>query len=103
MVTWIMGYLNFQIEHHLFPSMPQYKNAIAAPYVRSFCERWSPDLKYIEHSYKESWWLMLSNLNNVGKHYYDNGVAVIREREDTSSNDSPTSPVILSADHEHLD
>jgi fatty acid desaturase len=103
MVTWIMGYLNFQIEHHLFPSMPQYKNAIAAPYVRSFCERWSPDLKYIEHSYKESWWLMLSNLNNVGKHYYDNGVAVIREREDTSSNDSPTSPVILSSDHEHLD
>jgi release factor glutamine methyltransferase len=24
-----MGYLNFQIEHHLFPSMPQYKNAAA--------------------------------------------------------------------------
>ena len=56
---------------------------------------------------------MLSNLNRVGKHYYDNGVAVTHpereeteeteETEDTSSNDSPTSPVILSADHEHLD
>jgi hypothetical protein len=49
----------------------------------------------------------LSNLNRVGKHYYDNGVAVThperKETEDRSSNDSPTSPVILSADHEHLD
>jgi fatty acid desaturase len=74
LVTWIMGYLNFQIEHHLFPSMPQYKNAIAAPYVRAFCEKWSSDLKYTEHSYKDAWRLMLSNLNQVGKHYYENGV-----------------------------
>jgi fatty acid desaturase len=73
-VTWIMGYLNFQIEHHLFPSMPQYKNALAAPYVRAFCEKWSSDLKYTEHSYKDAWRLMLSNLNQVGKHYYENGV-----------------------------
>jgi hypothetical protein len=114
LVTWIMGYLNFQIEHHLFPSMPQYKNAIAAPYVREFCERWSPDLKYIEHSYKDAWWLMLSNLNQVGKHYYDNGVSGIGvggvvgveyKQSDIrpSSPVSPTSPVVLSTDHEHLD
>ena len=74
LVTWIMGYLNFQIEHHLFPSMPQYKNALAAPYVRAFCERHAPHLKYTEHSYKDAWRLMLSNLNQVGKHYYENGV-----------------------------
>lgn len=74
LVTWIMGYLNFQIEHHLFPSMPQYKNALASPYVRAFCEKWSSDLKYTEHSYKDAWRLMLSNLNQVGKHYYENGV-----------------------------
>jgi len=74
LITWIMGYLNFQIEHHLFPSMPQYKNALAAPYVRKFCEKWSPELKYTEHSYLKAWWLMLSNLNDVGKHYYQNGV-----------------------------
>ena len=76
LVTWIMGYLNFQIEHHLFPSMPQYKNALAAPYVRAFCERHAPTLKYTEHSYKDAWRLMLSNLNQVGKHYYENGVSV---------------------------
>ena len=40
LVTWVMGYLNFQIEHHLFPSMPQYKNALAAPRVREFCKKW---------------------------------------------------------------
>ena len=74
LVTWIMGYLNFQIEHHLFPSLPQYKNALAAPYVRAFCERHAPALKYTEHSYKDAWRLMLSNLNQVGKHYYENGI-----------------------------
>jgi len=76
LVTWIMGYLNFQIEHHLFPSMPQYKNALAAPYVRAFCERHASALKYTEHSYKDAWRLMLSNLDQVGKHYYENGVSV---------------------------
>lgn len=87
LVTWIMGYLNFQIEHHLFPSMPQYKNAIAAPYVRRFCEKWAsvpapedePDvrgIKYVEHSYFNAWRLMLSNLNEVGKHYFEHGVNV---------------------------
>ena len=76
LVTWIMGYLNFQIEHHLFPSMPQHKNALAAPYVRAFCERHAPALKYTEYSYKDAWRLMLSNLNQVGKHYYENGVKV---------------------------
>jgi fatty acid desaturase len=86
LVSWVMGYLNFQIEHHLFPSMPQYKNVIAAPYVRQFCEKWAAAvdamdadghecLKYTEHSYTTAWWLMLSNLNQVGKHYYENGVA----------------------------
>ena len=79
LVSWVMGYLNFQIEHHLFPSMPQYKNTIAAPYVRRFCEKWAADaatgthehLKYTEHSYMNAWRLMLSNLNQVGKHYHN--------------------------------
>ena len=56
--------------------MPQYKNALAAPYVRAFCERHASTLKYTEHSYKDAWRLMLSNLDQVGKHYYENGVSV---------------------------
>jgi fatty acid desaturase len=74
LVTWVMGYLNFQIEHHLFPSMPQYKNAIAAPYVKDFCKRWShAQLQYVEVDYWTAWKEMFKNLNNTGKHYYNNG------------------------------
>jgi fatty acid desaturase 2 (delta-6 desaturase) len=111
LVTWIMGYLNFQIEHHLFPSMPQYKNGIAAPYVRRFCEKWSADLTYVEHSYIEAWWLMLSNLNRVGKHYYENGIQVAAEPEAEAEAEAEL-PVDLSseepntesdAEHLHID
>ncbi len=101
LVSWVMGYLNFQIEHHLFPSMPQYKNAIAAPYVRAFCERWSTELKYIEYSYMEAWWLMLSNLNKVGKHYYENGVC--EDKGSGSSSGDNITYTELVTDHPHLD
>lgn len=33
-VTWFMGYLNFQVEHHLFPCMPQFRFVKLAPRVR---------------------------------------------------------------------
>ena len=97
LVSWIMGYLNFQIEHHLFPSMPQYKNALAAPYVRRFCAKWantpassvSAGLKYVEHSYTQAWWMMLSNLNKVGKHYYENGIVHDRS-EKTEQHPEPS-------------
>ena len=72
LVTWVMGYLNFQIEHHLFPSMPQYKNAIAAPYVKEFCKRW-PKMQYTEVDYWTAWKNMFKNLNDAGTHYYHNG------------------------------
>lgn len=81
LVGWVMGYLNFQIEHHLFPSMPQYKNAIAAPHVRAFCARWNGknsddyQLKYVELGYVEAWRKMFANLSDVGTHYFKNGVA----------------------------
>ena len=80
LVGWVMGYLNFQIEHHLFPSMPQYKNAIAAPHVRAFCARWNGkngsdyQLKYVELGYVDAWRKMFANLSDVGAHYYKNGV-----------------------------
>jgi fatty acid desaturase 2 (delta-6 desaturase) len=80
LVSWAMGYLNFQIEHHLFPSMPQHKNAIAAPHVRAFCARWNGkngnecQLKYVELGYVDAWRKMFANLSDVGMHYYKNGV-----------------------------
>ena len=97
LVTWIMGYLNFQIEHHLFPSMPQYKNALAAPYVRKFCKKWAKHLTYTEHSYFTAWRLMLSNLNQVGKHYYANGIDK-RDHSDHGDHGDPTTE-----EHLHID
>ena len=87
LVTWIMGYLNFQIEHHLFPSMPQYKNALAAPVVREFCTKWngtgSRYLNYVEVGYWDAWKKMFQNLNDIGIHYYKHGVV------DSTSTPSP--------------
>ncbi|KAK6472899.1 fatty acid desaturase 2 isoform X1 [Huso huso] len=36
---WFSGHLNFQIEHHLFPTMPRHSYVKAAPLVRSLCEK----------------------------------------------------------------
>ncbi|KAG9333480.1 hypothetical protein JZ751_011549 [Albula glossodonta] len=36
---WFTGHLNFQIEHHLFPTMPRHNYHAVAPLVRSLCEK----------------------------------------------------------------
>jgi fatty acid desaturase len=36
-VDFLMGGLNYQIEHHLFPSMPRPNLRRAQPLVRAFC------------------------------------------------------------------
>ena len=38
-VNWWMAYLNFQIEHHLFPSMPQYNHPKIAHRVKALFEK----------------------------------------------------------------
>ncbi|XP_005988034.2 acyl-CoA 6-desaturase [Latimeria chalumnae] len=36
---WFSGHLNFQIEHHLFPTMPRHNYWKIAPLVKSLCEK----------------------------------------------------------------
>uniref|UniRef100_A0AAZ3P4B0 Cytochrome b5 heme-binding domain-containing protein n=1 Tax=Oncorhynchus tshawytscha TaxID=74940 RepID=A0AAZ3P4B0_ONCTS len=36
---WFSGHLNFQIEHHLFPTMPRHNYHMVAPLVRALCEK----------------------------------------------------------------
>ncbi|KAG7245421.1 hypothetical protein INR49_010872 [Caranx melampygus] len=36
---WFSGHLNFQIEHHLFPTMPRHNYHLVAPRVRALCEK----------------------------------------------------------------
>uniref|UniRef100_A0AAQ6APR5 acyl-CoA (8-3)-desaturase n=1 Tax=Amphiprion ocellaris TaxID=80972 RepID=A0AAQ6APR5_AMPOC len=36
---WFSGHLNFQIEHHLFPTMPRHNYHLVAPLVRDLCDK----------------------------------------------------------------
>ncbi|XP_064404994.1 acyl-CoA 6-desaturase-like [Halichondria panicea] len=44
LIDWFSGHLNFQIEHHLFPTMPRNQFAAVKPYVVEFCKK--HDIKY---------------------------------------------------------
>ncbi|KAM7086417.1 fatty acid desaturase 3 [Molossus nigricans] len=39
LTTWFTGHLNFQIEHHLFPTMPRHSYHRVAPLVRALCAK----------------------------------------------------------------
>ena len=52
-VNWWMAYLNFQIEHHLFPSMPQYNHPKICHRVRALFEKHGVEYDvrpYLEHA-----------------------------------------------------
>lgn len=68
LVSWIMGYLNFQVIHHLFPSMPQFYGKEVSKELIQFCKKW--DIKYNIVDYKDAWHEMFNNLNTVGETMY---------------------------------
>jgi fatty acid desaturase len=63
-VTALMGGLNLQIEHHLFPNMPRPNLLRAAPVVREFCSRHG--IAYTETSLVHSYAIVIRYLNQVG-------------------------------------
>jgi len=63
-VDWAMGGLNYQIEHHLFPSMPRCNLKKAQPLVRAHCER--EGINYMEVGLFNSYAIVVDYLNNVG-------------------------------------
>ena len=64
LVETAMGGLNFQIEHHLFPSMPRPNLRLAQPIVRAYCIE--QGLGYTEAGLFESYGIVIDYLNNVG-------------------------------------
>ena len=60
----LLGGLNHQIEHHLFPRMPRPNLRRARPLVRAFCAE--HDLPYTETSALRSYRLVLRHLREVG-------------------------------------
>ncbi|MET0694938.1 MAG: acyl-CoA desaturase [Propionibacteriaceae bacterium] len=63
-IDWLMGGLNYQIEHHLFPSMPRPHLPAAQAIVRRFCEQHG--LNYTEVGYFRSYGIVVEYLNRVG-------------------------------------
>jgi fatty acid desaturase len=65
-VTWFMSYLNMQIEHHLFPSCPQFNHPKIRHRVKEFFKK--HNLKYDERPYLTALHDTFQNLNRVGEH-----------------------------------
>jgi fatty acid desaturase len=64
LVDFLLGGLNYQIEHHLFPNMPRPNLRRAQPLVRAFCAR--HDLPYTEATMFGSYAEALRHLHRVG-------------------------------------
>jgi fatty acid desaturase len=62
--TALMGGLNYQIEHHLFPSMPRPHLRAARTLVREHCR--SNEIPYVEASLLSSYRTVIAYLNRVG-------------------------------------
>jgi len=66
-VNWLMGYLNCQVIHHLFPQMPQFRHPEVSRELVGFAEKWGRPYRNI--SYLEAWKRTYDNLKEVGEHY----------------------------------
>jgi len=64
LVNWWMAHLNFQIEHHLFPAMPQFRHPIVSERVRALFQKHG--LKYDVRGYFSCLGDTLRNLHEVG-------------------------------------
>ena len=64
LVDTALGGLNYQIEHHLFPSMPRPNLRTAQPIVREYCEELR--VPYCETGLFDSYRLALGHLHAVG-------------------------------------
>jgi fatty acid desaturase len=62
--TWLMGGLNYQIEHHLFPNMPRPHLSRAREIVMDQCR--TLDVPYTETTLWKSYGIVISYLNRVG-------------------------------------
>jgi fatty acid desaturase len=64
-VDTFMGGLNFQVEHHLFPSMARPNLRKVAPLVRKYCDELG--VRYTETSMAESYRAVTDYINRVGR------------------------------------
>ncbi|TKR64471.1 hypothetical protein L596_024997 [Steinernema carpocapsae] len=64
-IDWFWGGLNYQIEHHLFPTMPRCNLSRAKDYVQAFCKE--NNLPYLVDDYITGYKANLQQLENMAK------------------------------------
>jgi fatty acid desaturase len=64
LVDFVLGGLNYQIEHHLFPNLPRPNLRRAQPLIRAFCQQ--HELAYAEASLFGSYAQAIRHLHRVG-------------------------------------
>jgi fatty acid desaturase len=64
-LDFVLGGLNYQIEHHLFPSMPRPNLRHSQTIIRAFCQQ--RDVPYCQTSLAGSYADALRHLHSVGK------------------------------------
>lgn len=64
---WWMGFLNYQIEHHLFPTMPQFRHPLIKDRVRALAEK--HNIPYVVHTYAGALQKTFKNLSDVAKEF----------------------------------
>ena len=63
-VSWVMGYLNCQCVHHLFPQMPQFRQPKVSLELEQFAKKWK--MQYHHVGYFEAWYKTFANMDRVG-------------------------------------
>ncbi|XP_063412479.1 acyl-CoA 6-desaturase-like [Mytilus trossulus] len=66
---WFTGHLNFQIEHHLFPTMPRHNLHKVAPLVKSLCKK--HNIEYISLPLFGAFARLVTSLKKSGELWYD--------------------------------
>ncbi|XP_072180684.1 acyl-CoA 6-desaturase-like [Diadema setosum] len=66
---WFTGHLNFQIEHHLFPTMPRHNLFRISPYVKSLCKK--HNVEYKTKTLLEGFADIIRSLKTSGQIWYD--------------------------------
>jgi fatty acid desaturase len=79
----LMGGLNYQIEHHLFPSMPRPHLRRAAPIIADYCRQ--RGVPYTRTGLWESYGIVLRYINRVGLGERDPFVCPLIEQRAVSS------------------
>uniref|UniRef100_A0A8C0FVQ8 Fatty acid desaturase domain-containing protein n=1 Tax=Bubo bubo TaxID=30461 RepID=A0A8C0FVQ8_BUBBB len=66
---WFTGHLNFQIEHHLFPTMPRHNYWKAAPLVKALCDKHG--IQYKSKTLLTAFVDILHSLKDSGEHWLE--------------------------------